>query len=362
MIDDGAQNIVITGLADVGLIPKYDRDNSGTLDATEQTRSDRATEYSLYLDQLIRTQVVPALRAQLAAQNVDPNKIVYVPIMDHVSASGQTVTGALNANLPTLALLHNVTPPAGFAGTPAQYLASQLDSHSLQYRGLVFFDGVHPNAQSHALLASYMQALITKTPWVETMPYLGDDVDYRTTASISAAGEVDSASVYMVAGTNYTFQMLGISTVTSFVLGQLDLAALGGAVLADPSLRLLSSGGTVLQADDDSGAGLDSMLSFNATTAGIHTLQLSAVGSLTGTPTPSATRRPWSSRARAALASTPSGRASATHSPRAARSRCCGPATTRARPRSTSPATTSTRRSSAIPQPTSSRARAAPIS
>jgi phospholipase/lecithinase/hemolysin len=282
LIDDGARNIVITGLPDVGLIPKYDRDGNGTLDATELMRSEAATEYSIYLDMLIRTQVIPALQQELAERGLDPNGIVYIPIMDHVDASGEVVAGALNASLGTLAALHNVTPPTDFDGTPAEYLASQLRSHSLEYRSLVFFDGVHPNAQAHALLASYMDSLISGTEWVETMPLLGADVDYRTTVTIGAVGEVDRSSFAMVAGTTYTFQMLGVSTVTPFVLDQLDIASLGGVVLADPSLRLLSSAGVVVQSDDDSGIGLDSSLSFSAAAAGTYTLEASAFGSLTG--------------------------------------------------------------------------------
>jgi phospholipase/lecithinase/hemolysin len=35
VVDDGAVNIVITGIADVGLIPRYDRDGDGVLNATE---------------------------------------------------------------------------------------------------------------------------------------------------------------------------------------------------------------------------------------------------------------------------------------------------------------------------------------
>jgi hypothetical protein len=282
LIDDGARNIVITGIADVGLIPKYDRDGNGMLDSTEQSRSAAATEYSLYLDNLIRTQVVPALQQQLAERGLDPNGIVYAPIMDHVNAGGELVSGALNANLATLAALHNVIPPPDFAGTSAGYLASQLQSHSLEYRDIVFFDGVHPNAQSHALLASYMQALISGSPWVETIPMLGTDVDYRAVATIGVAGEVDRTAVAMIAGTTYTFQMLGVSTVTPFVLDQLDIASLGGVVLADPSLRLVSSGGSALMADDDGGIGLDSSLAFTASAAGTYTLEASAIGSLTG--------------------------------------------------------------------------------
>ena len=50
LIGDGARNICITGIADVGLIPRYDRDGDGVLNATEQMRSAAATDYSIYLD------------------------------------------------------------------------------------------------------------------------------------------------------------------------------------------------------------------------------------------------------------------------------------------------------------------------
>ncbi|HEU4956530.1 MAG TPA: SGNH/GDSL hydrolase family protein [Sphingomicrobium sp.] len=271
MIDDGAQNIVITGIPDCGSIPKYDRDGDGVLNASEQMRADAATEYSIYLDMLIRTQVIPELQQELVERGVDPSKIVYLPVMDYVNASGETVTGALNANLPSLAMLNGLDP-------------DDVAANLLAYQDLVWFDEVHPNAQAHALLASYAISLINGTPWIETMPLLGSDVDYRTVATIGAAGEVDGIVVSMVAGTSYTFQMLGISSVTPFTLDQLNIDSAGsGVVLADPSLRLLSSGGSVLMADDDSGMGLDSSLTFNAATAGLYTLQASAVGALTGT-------------------------------------------------------------------------------
>ncbi|HEX6071745.1 MAG TPA: SGNH/GDSL hydrolase family protein, partial [Sphingomicrobium sp.] len=269
LIRDGARNIVITGMADVGSIPRYDRDGNGVLDPTEQLRSDAATDYSIHLDMLIRTQVVPALQQQLADRGLDPNGIVYVPIMDFVNASGETVTGAFDASLPTIAALNGLS-------------LDELANNLLAHKELVFFDHVHPNAQAHALLASYMDSLISGTAWVETMPLFGADVDYRTTATIGAVGEVDRTSIAMVTGTTYTFQMLGVSTVTPFVLDQLDIASLGGVVLADPSLRLLSSAGAVVQSDDDSGIGLDSSLSFSAAVAGTYTLEASAIGSLTG--------------------------------------------------------------------------------
>ena len=133
LIGDGARNICITGLADVGIIPRYDRDGDGVLNATEQMRSAAATDYSIYLDTLIRTQVVPALQAQGAT-------VTYVPLMDYFDANGNLVAGALSANLPTIAALHGLT-------------TKELSNNLLTYKDLVFYDHVHPNAQAHAVPA-----------------------------------------------------------------------------------------------------------------------------------------------------------------------------------------------------------------
>jgi Ca2+-binding RTX toxin-like protein len=251
IVDDGAINIVITGIADVGLIPHYDRDGDGVLNATEQLRSDAATEYSIFLDTLIRTQVVPGLRAMGA-------NVTYVPLMDYVDATGNVVVGALSANLPTIAYLHGLT-------------TEELSNNLLQYKDLVFFDHVHPNAQAHALLGAYMQSMIAGTPWIETMPLLGADVDYRTSAAISAAGEVDSYIFSLVAGTNYTFEMLGTSSLGTY------------GSLGDPLLRLLGPSGNLIGTNDDGGAGFDATLTFTAATTGNCTVELSAIGNLTGT-------------------------------------------------------------------------------
>ena len=262
IVNVGARNIVITGMADVGLIPRYDRDGNGVLDATEQMRSNAATAYSVYLDTLIRTQVVPAVEAMGA-------NVTYVPLMDH-SVGGVPAEGALNANLPTLAYLHGLD-------------TDELSSNLLAHKEVVFFDHVHPNAQAHALLASYMQAEISGAAWVETMPLLGADVDYKVAATIGAAGETDRTAIAMVSGTSYTFQLLGISSITPYVLGQLGIASLpAGAILADPKLRLVNSGSSQVAADDDSGAGLDSALTFTASSAGNYALEISGVGALTG--------------------------------------------------------------------------------
>jgi phospholipase/lecithinase/hemolysin len=250
IVDDGAHNIVITGIADVGLIPRYDRDGDGVLNATEQMRSDAATAYSIYLDMLVRTEVVPALEAMGA-------NVTYVPLMDYVDANGNLVVGALSANLPTIAALHGLT-------------TAELANNLLEHQELVFFDQIHPNAQANALLGAYMQSMIAGTPWIETLPLMGANVDYRASASIAAAGEVDRVTVALVAGTTYTLEMLGVSS----------LGTPGG--LGDPSLRLLGPSGNVIGMNDDSGAGFDATLTFTAATTGNYTLELSAIGSLTG--------------------------------------------------------------------------------
>ena len=251
LINDGARNICITGIADVGLIPRYDRDGDGVLNATEQMRSDAATDYSIHLDMLIRTLVVPALQATGA-------NITYVPLMDYVDGNGNLVVGALSANLPMIAALHGLT-------------TQELTDNLRQYNDLIFFDHVHPNAQAHALLGAYMQSIIAGTPWVETMPLMGANVDYSATATIGAPHEIDRVTVSLVAGTTYTLEMLGVSS----------LGTTGS--LGDPSLRLLGPDGSVAGGDDDSGAGFDSTFTFTAAASGNYTLELSAVGSVTGT-------------------------------------------------------------------------------
>ena len=250
LVDMGAVNLLITGVPDVGLIPRYDRDGNLVLDATELQRSEAATEYSIYLDTLIRTEVIPALEAMGAT-------VTYVPLMDYVDASGNLVTGALNANLPTIAALHGLT-------------TEELSNNLLQYQDLLFFDQIHPNAQANALLGAYMHAQLTGTPWIETLPLTGADVDYSLTASIAVTGEVDRVVVALVAGTTYTIEMLGTSSLGT------------AGSLGDPALRLLGPSGTLFGANADDGAGFDATLTFTAATTGSYTIELSGTGSLTG--------------------------------------------------------------------------------
>ncbi len=250
LIEIGAQNILITGVPDVGLIPYYDRNGNLILDADELLRSQAATEYSFYLDTLIRTEVVPALQALGAT-------VTYVPLMDYLDASGSVVTGALTANLGTIAALHGLT-------------VDELSGNLLQYQNLLFFDQVHPNAQANALLGAYMYALLTDTPWIETLPLTGADVDYRLISNIAAPGEVDKVIVSLVADTTYTFEMLGMSALGT------------SGSLADPFLRLLGPNGTAIGFNADDGVGFDAALTFSAVTTGSYTIELSSTGVPTG--------------------------------------------------------------------------------
>ena len=251
--DAGARNILLTGVPDVGLIPRYDLNGNDVLDGTEIARAAAASNYSAYLDNLIRTYVVPG--AQALGMNV-----TYVPITGPActDSSGRFIEPGFEAILPEIAALHGLT-------------TDQLESNLLQYQSLVFFDEIHPTAQAHALIGSYMYSVLTGAPWVETMPLVAADVDYRLTTSIGAAGEVDSLSVYLVAGTTYTFEMLGMSSLGT------------AGTVGDTYLRVVGPGGTLLASDDDSGAGFESTVTFTASSSGLCTVQMSAIGQLTGT-------------------------------------------------------------------------------
>jgi phospholipase/lecithinase/hemolysin len=250
LVGKGVENILIIGIPDVGLIPKYDLNGNGVLDGAELARSAAATQYSQYLDYLIRTEVVPALMALGAT-------VTYVPLMDYVDQNGTHVTGALNELLPTIAALHGLT-------------IEELSQNLLEHQELLFFDDVHPNAQADALLAAYIHATLEGTPLVETLPLAGAHLNYSLTGAIATAGEVDKITLYLVAGTTYTLDMLGISSLGT------------GGSLGDPFLRVLAPNGSLVGFDQDSGAGFDSTLTFATTTTGLYTIELSATGSLTG--------------------------------------------------------------------------------
>ena len=228
LIQVGVRHIVVTGVPDVGIIPKYNDLPD------EDARRTAGTEYSQLLDGMLQQQL-GNLRAAY-------------PTVEIVYAS---ITAATASFLPNLAALY---------GNDAIY--------PLWESNLLFFDTVHPTAQGHALLASYVIDATNRTMSGEQLPIAAD---YAADASIGAAGEVDRVIVSLATGGTYTVQMLGVSS-------------LGGDyhTLADPALRVFGSSGALVGSNDDGGFGLDASISFTAATAGDYVIELTGVGGLTG--------------------------------------------------------------------------------
>ncbi|MFZ2029151.1 MAG: PPC domain-containing protein, partial [Vitreimonas sp.] len=97
-----------------------------------------------------------------------------------------------------------------------------------------------------------------------------------STGSIEAAGDTDWFRISLVAGQTYQFDLRGSPS--------------GGGTLADPFLRLRDSAGNSITSDDDSGTGLDSRITYTATSSGTFYLSVgSSTTSGTGTYTVAAT-------------------------------------------------------------------------
>ena len=259
MVARGASHFVITGLPDVGLIPRYDTDFDGVLDPTPGSELDRArtaTQYSQILDDLIREQVVPAARA-LGAE------VTYVPLADVLDDQGNVIEqGALDRILPTLADLHGIA-------------LQDLQDNLLQYQDTVFFDRIHPTAQVHALVGSLIHATLEGMEWIEGRPLASDAIDLSFAGSIDTAGEVDTFTVSLRRGDTWTFEMLGMSTL-----------GIDGS-LADPLMEILDPRGKAISefqpgSGEDSGLGFDALLTFTAGRSGDYAIRVSATGSLTG--------------------------------------------------------------------------------
>jgi phospholipase/lecithinase/hemolysin len=232
LIDIGVTNIVVTGIPNVGMIPKYDLNNDKTLTGDELTRSQTATQYSALLDGMLQAQI-----AQLQAAN------------GTVSITYVSMTAATAESLASLAALY------GRSIDPLQ------DQH------LLFVDQIHPNAQSHALLAAAIMDKMNNVTGNNMLPLTAPD--YSTNGTVAVKGEVDKFVVSLVAGTTYTFEMLGISSANGS--------------LADPNLRVVGPSGALFGSNDDGGLGLDARISFTATSTGDYVFDLAGVGSMTGT-------------------------------------------------------------------------------
>ncbi|MBX7541030.1 SGNH/GDSL hydrolase family protein [Qipengyuania sphaerica] len=266
LIARGLGTILITGIPDVGLIPRYDVDGNGVIDTTphagetssEAERAAAATEYSLYLDALIRGEVVPALEALGAT-------VHYTPLMNVPDGMGGVLEqGALELVLPNLATLYDTT-------------VETMQADWMNWSQVVFFDQVHPTAQVHAMVGSYIHARMEGVEWVETMPFLTDnDILYGFEGAIGVAGEADVYTVKLLAGQAYTVNVLGIASL-----------ALDGS-LADATLSIIDPYGNVVDSfrapsGSDAGLGFDCSMTFMVQNSGIYTLTVGAEGALTGT-------------------------------------------------------------------------------
>lgn len=91
------------------------------------------------------------------------------------------------------------------------------------------------------------------------------------TGTISSASERDWVAVNMVAGQTYTISLSGTDG--------------GGGSLTDPRLYLMNSFGAPVGDNDDGGPGLDSLLTYTATSTGTYYINAGHYGAGTGTYT-----------------------------------------------------------------------------
>ena len=228
-IDDGVNHVLVLGVPDIGIQPYY----NGLAD--EAARRAIATQYAALLDQMVRDRI-----ADLSLpSDVELKYVSFTEMADHV-----------------IGTLDDLYP------------ASQI--YPLNTSSIVFFDKVHPTAQLHTLAAAYLLDQLNGTQSGDTLPL--SVADYTVNSSIGVKGEVDTIVLSLAANTPYTFNLLGLSS-------------LGGNVtrLEDPLLKVVGPNGTFVGSNDDGGVGLDASFTFTTGAAGDYTVQLTGVGSMTGT-------------------------------------------------------------------------------
>ena len=228
-IDDGVNHVLVLGVPDIGIQPYY----NGLTD--EAARRAIATQYAALLDQMVRDRI-----ADLSLpSDVELKYVSFTEMADHV-------VGTLDDLYP----------------------ASQI--YPLNTSSIVFFDKVHPTAQLHTLAAAYLLDQLNGTQSGDILPL--SVADYTVNSSIGVKGEVDTIVLSLAANTTYTFNLLGLSS-------------LGGNVtrLEDPLLKVVGPNGTFVGSNDDGGVGLDASFTFTTGAAGDYSVQLTGVGSMTGT-------------------------------------------------------------------------------
>ena len=228
-IDDGVNHVLVIGVPDIGIQPYY----NGLID--EAARRAVATQYAQMLDDMIRSRI----GALTLPSDVEFKYVSFTGMADQV-----------------IGLLDDLYP------------ASQV--YPLNQSSVVFFDKAHPTAQLNAMAAAYLLDQLNGTSSGDALP-LGAP-DYTLNASIGSKGEVDTVVFSLAANTTYTFNMLGLSS-------------LGGNVsmLEDPLVKVVGPSGSLIATNDDGGVGLDASLKFTTGAAGDYIVQLSGVGSMTGT-------------------------------------------------------------------------------
>lgn len=228
-IDDGVNHVLVIGVPDIGIQPYY----NGLAD--EAARRAVATQYSTLLDKMIQTRIA----ALDLPADVQFKYVSFTQMADHV-------IGTINDLYP----------------------AAQI--YPLNQSSVVFFDKAHPTAQVHALGAAYVLDQLNGTVSGDRLPL--KEPDYSLNAGIAVKGEVDSVVLSLASNTTYTVNLLGLSSLGGNV-----------SVLADPNLKVLGPTGTLAGSNDDGGVGLDSSLTFTTGAAGDYIVQLTGVGSMTGT-------------------------------------------------------------------------------
>ena len=232
----GARHVLVTGIPEVGLVPEY----NGATD--ELLRRTAATSYAERLDALVQSAL-----GQIA-----------LPAGAKLYGFGfSELTNDLLAN------------PATYHFTNLTDARTTVQSGGLDPvgSGFLFFDGVHPSAQAHAIVAGEILDTLQGAASATEAP-IADQTGPKLLAAIEAKGGVDDYTASLTAGQAYTFDLLGVSS--------------GSGSLADPVLLILNRAGTVVAQDDDAGIGLNAHLVFVPTASDDYTIRVTAVGVVTG--------------------------------------------------------------------------------
>ena len=125
---------------------------------------------------------------------------------------------------------------------------------------------------------------VTAVALALALPASAAVVESENNGSIGAANVVSlfGAGTETVQGTISTNPADGLGDYDYFLLGNFSLGAfiqVSTASNFDPVIGLYNAAGTLVALDDDSGGGLQSLMSFNVTTADAYTLVIRGFGS-----------------------------------------------------------------------------------